>query len=275
MDARQRLRAALLAHTRVVGTFLKLPSTDGVDLARQAGFDLVVIDAEHSSLSGAAVLALIRHAAAIGLPALVRVPAVDPARINIVLEAGAAGIQLSTVRRRAEVDALVSATRYAPAGERSISLAHPSAAFGAAGLAAYLSAEAACPPILVAQIETATTIDPLPSLLRGVDVTFIGTTDLTVSLAALERPPAASGAPAAGAGAAGVDASSRLAARVAEIAEAARTTGSVLGGWLATADAAQLTRFGLDTAGYLLVGSDLQMLASGLGATAAAAQQLP
>jgi hypothetical protein len=49
----------------------------------------------------------------------------------------------------------------------------------------------------------------------------------------------------------------------------------VLGGWLATADAAQLTRFGLDTAGYLLVGSDLQMLASGLRATAAAAQQLP
>jgi 4-hydroxy-2-oxoheptanedioate aldolase len=62
---------------------------------------------------------------------------------------------------------------------------------------------------------------------------------------------------------------------VAEIAEAARSTETVLGGWLATADAAQLTRFGLDTAGYLLVGSDLQMLASGLRATAAAAQQLP
>jgi 4-hydroxy-2-oxoheptanedioate aldolase len=266
-----------------VGTFLKLPSIDGVDLARHAGFDLVAIDAEHSSLSGAAVIALIRHATAIGIPAMVRVPAVDPAQINIILEAGAAGIQLSTVRRRAEVDALVSATRYAPAGERSISLAHPSAAFGAAGLAGYLSAEAACPPILVAQIETATTVDPLPTLLPGVDVTFIGTTDLTVSLAALERPPAASEAPPAHAApaalaapaAVGVDGSPRLAARVAEIAEAARTTGTVLGGWLPTADAAQLTRYGLDSAGYLLVGSDLQMLASGLRATAAAARQLP
>jgi 4-hydroxy-2-oxoheptanedioate aldolase len=258
MDARQRLRAALQAHTRVVGTFLKLPSIDGVDLARHAGFDLVVIDAEHSSLSGAAVIALIRHATAIGIPAIVRVPAVDPARINVVLEAGAAGIQLSTVRRRTEVDALVAAARYAPAGERSISLAHPSAAFGAAGLAGYLSAEAACPPILVAQIETATTVDPLPTLLHGIDITFIGTTDLTVSL-----------------GLAGVDGSPRLAARVVEIAEAARTTGTVLGGWLPTADAAQLTRFGLESAGYLLVGSDLQMLASSLRATAAAARQLP
>jgi 4-hydroxy-2-oxoheptanedioate aldolase len=252
------LRAALRARTRVVGTFLKLPSIDGVDLARQAGFDFVVIDAEHSSLTDAAVIALVRHAAAVGIPALVRVPAVDPARINVVLEAGAAGIQLSTVRRRAEVDALVAATRYAPGGERSISLAHPAAGFGAVGLTGYLAAEAACPPILVAQIETATTVDPLLTLLRGVDVGFVGTTDLTVSL-----------------GVAGVDDAPQLSARVTEIAEATRAAGTVLGGWLATADAALLTRHGLDSAGYLLVGSDLQILGSALGAVASAARQWP
>ncbi|MFF3664607.1 aldolase/citrate lyase family protein [Microtetraspora malaysiensis] len=257
-DARRRLRAALAAGRRVTGTFVKLPTIDCVDLARQAGFDFVVVDGEHSALTDETVLALVRHAAATGLPALVRVPSVDPAWINRVLESGAAGVQLSMLTRAAETSALVAATRYAPYGERSVSLAHPAAGFGAADLAAYLAAEELDPPLLVGQIETATTRDPLTDLVRGLDVAFVGTTDLAVGL-----------------GLAGAADQTALAARVAEIAAAARATGTAFGGWVLRPEAALITAAGLGSAAYVIAGSDLQFLGSALRATAAVARDLP
>jgi 4-hydroxy-2-oxoheptanedioate aldolase len=230
--ARADLKTAL-ASRRVVGTFLKLPSVDVVDLAARAGYDFVVVDAEHSQLPYSAISALVRHAYAIGLPALVRIPAVDPPLINRLLEAGAAGIQLSTVRRRADVDALVAAARYAPDGTRSVSLSHPAAGYGADGLPAYLAAEAQCPPLLVGQFETATFEDPLPALMTGLDVAFVGTTDLTVSLGGAPLDPA-----------------------VAAIGDAARAAGVAFGGWVPALSAA----FG----DFVVIGSDLHLLGKAL-----------
>lgn len=212
------------------GLFLKLPSTEVVDLVAAGGFDFVVVDLEHSQLAEADARALIRHARAVGLPALVRLPDVDRGLVNRLLEAGAAGIQLSTVRRAAQVRELRSAMRYAPDGNRSISLAHPQAGYGATALEDYLAAQAADPPMLVAQIETATTDDPLEAILaERPDVVFLGMTDLSVDL--------------------GRDAE-RVRARVDEVAAAVERAGIPLGA------------FGLDDprVTFELVSSDLALL---------------
>jgi 4-hydroxy-2-oxoheptanedioate aldolase len=163
--------------------FVKLGATEVLDIAARSGLDFVVVDLEHSQLSEADGLRLTRHAAAIGLPALARIPELDRGAVNRLLEAGARGIQLSTVRAVAQVEALRAATRYAPKGNRSISLAHPGAEYGGVPLADYLDAQALSPPELVVQIETAETDDPLPDVLAaGADVAFVGTTDLSVDL---------------------------------------------------------------------------------------------
>src|SRR5439155_26958930 len=110
---------------------------------------------------------------------LVRIHELDRALVNRALEAGAAGIQLSSVRTAAEVRALREACLYAPAGNRSVSLAHGPARYGVVGLADYIASVE--PPLLVAQIETRETDDPLEEILKaGVDVAFVGLTDLTV-----------------------------------------------------------------------------------------------
>lgn len=236
-----------------MGTFLKLPALESVDIAKSAGFDLAVVDREHSQLAEAQSLALVRHGAAIGLPMLVRMPAADAAAINRLLEAGAAGIQLSSLRAARERDALVAATRYAPEGTRSVSLAHPGADYGGTPLAAYLE-QSRGGPLLVGQIETATTADPLGDLVRGLDAAFIGTTDLSVDLG---RP--------------GMLDDPRVRARVVEIAAAAASAKVALGAWVANADAlASLKDAALR---YVLVGSDLQLLRAGLATAAAAARR--
>jgi len=167
-----------LSRGRVTGTFVKLAALETVDICA-AELDFCVVDLEHSQLAEGDALRLVRHAAALGFAAVVRVRDVDRGLVNRLLEAGAAGIQLSSVRRTADVAALRDATRYAPEGTRSISLAHPSAAYGATPLRDYLAAVE--PPLLVIQLETRETDDPLEDICSaGADVVFLGLTDLLV-----------------------------------------------------------------------------------------------
>lgn len=169
---------ARLAEGRVVGTFVKLPALESIDLCA-AALDFCVVDYEHSQLSEADVLRLVRHADALGFPAVVRVPQLDAGLVNRLLEAGAAGIQLSSVRRADDVRALRAATRYAPGGRRSISLAHPQADYGGTPLRDYLGSTE--PPLVVIQLETRETDDPPAAIASaGADVIFLGLTDLLV-----------------------------------------------------------------------------------------------
>src|SRR3954447_11053507 len=168
---------------RARGVFVKLPSTEVIDLVAAAGYDFAVVDLEHSQLSEAEARALVRPDSGVGLPALVRIPEIDRGLVNRLLEAGAAGIQLSTVRTAAQVRAARPMPRCAPDGARSISLAHPEAGYGATSLADYLQAQRERPPLLVAQIETATTDDPLEQIMgAGPDVACAGSTDLAVDM---------------------------------------------------------------------------------------------
>ena len=171
----------VLSSRRVVGTFVKLPALESIDLCA-AALDFCVVDHEHSQLAEADVLRLVRHAAALAFPAVVRIPEVDRGLVNRLLEAGAAGIQLSSVRRVAEVRALRAAARYAPEGTRSISLAHPAARYGATPLREYVAGTGR--PLLVAQLETRETDDPPAEICgAGADVIFLGLTDLLVDCA--------------------------------------------------------------------------------------------
>ena len=246
------LRERLAGGETLVGTFAKLPGGDAGEVLAGAGFDFAIVDREHSQLSDAEARALVRTLRAAGLPALVRVPALDRGEANRLLEAGAAGIQLSTVRSAAQARGLRQALRYPPGGARSISLAHAQAAYGTLGLADYLAAsDGARAPLAVVQLETATTDDPAAEILKaGADVAFIGSTDLLVDV--------------------GLDAAA-AAERSAAIVAAAGEAGLSWGGFAADATAAR--RMAEQGARYVVVGSDLALLGSACRDAAAAVRE--
>ena len=197
-----------LAERRLRGTFVKLPAVEVIEILA-AEVDFAVVDLEHSQLAEGDCLRLVRHAYVLGFPTVVRIPAVDRGLINRVLEAGAAGVQLSTVVRADDVVAARAAAEYAPRGTRSISLSHPLANYGGIGLAEYVRAQE--PPLVVAQIETLETDDPLDDILAArPDVAFVGVTDITVD--------------------AGLD-QARARGRVDEIVAAAGAAGVAIGGF--------------------------------------------
>jgi 4-hydroxy-2-oxoheptanedioate aldolase len=228
-----------IAGGRVQGLFVKLADRAVIEIARES-YDFLVVDREHSQLSEREALAQIAHGAAFGVPTLLRLPELDRGQVNRALEAGAAGIQLSSVRTADAVHALRASCEHPPKGERSISLAHGGAAYGGTPLAEYVSGGVRV-PLVVAQIESALDAQTYASILAAApDVAFIGTTDLLVDC--------------------GLDAE-RSAQHIERIALAARAAGVTLGGF-ALGEHADVK--------YLIGASDVSMLGAGIRAAAPA-----
>jgi len=181
-ETRSALRAAIGGPGFARGAFVKLPGIESLDLLGDLGAAFCVLDLEHAALGAQTAFTQIAYARAIGLPCLVRLPAVDPGAICRYLDAGAAGIQVSDVADAATAARLVSAGRYPPEGDRGVSPSQRDGGYGALGLDA-LVAGAAGRPVLVAQIERDLGVETLRAIAAsGVDVLFLGPADLSVRL---------------------------------------------------------------------------------------------
>lgn len=101
-----------------VGTFLKIPAIEVVEITKTAGFDFVVFDAEHSMLSVSDLNPLIAIARALDLPPIVRVPDHNYGDMQRILDAGAAGIFWPHVSNADEARRLVGQAQHPPLGTR-------------------------------------------------------------------------------------------------------------------------------------------------------------
>jgi 2-keto-3-deoxy-L-rhamnonate aldolase RhmA len=165
----------------VLGTFVKLGRREVIEILALAGLDFAICDLEHSQITDAEAGHMIATGKSCGMPIIVRVAHFDPGQINRLLEGGAAGIQLPQVQTREQVAAFRAACKYPPEGSRSVSLAQPAAGYGSEPLTEYLE-RSNREVMLVGQLETQELQQPLPALLNGLDVAFIGTLDLTVDM---------------------------------------------------------------------------------------------
>jgi len=238
---RTSLRVTLAARP-VLGTFIKLGRREVVEILASAGFDFAICDLEHSQISEEEASTIILAGAACSFPIIVRIASLDVGLINRLLEAGAAGIQLPQIQRRTQVTAFCNAARYPPLGERSISLAQPSAGYGSEPVADFIR-RANEETLLVGQLEADAAESPLAELIRGLDVAFIGLLDLTVDM-----------------GVPGKFDDPAVLQRVQEIKEAAAATSIPVGIY---ADSPERARRAMDAGyHYIALSSDLGALSS-------------
>jgi 4-hydroxy-2-oxoheptanedioate aldolase len=113
---------------------------------------------------------------------IVRIAANEPPRFKRALDAGAAGIMVPWISTAAEARAAVSAMRYPPRGIRGVARLNRGCGFGADFDAYYAHAHEWL--VTLAQIETPEGVRNAAEIaaVDGVDVLFVGPTDLTVSL---------------------------------------------------------------------------------------------
>lgn len=179
---RNRFKQSLREGGQQVGLFVGLANAYGMEILAGAGFDWLVIDAEHSPNNPATVLAQLQAAAPYPVHLLVRPMSHDPALIKQYLDAGAQTLLLPLVDDAAQAAALVRAMRYPPAGIRGVaaSLARAAHWNGVADYVKHANDEVC----LVVQIETRAGLENLDAILAvdGVDAAFIGPADLAASL---------------------------------------------------------------------------------------------
>lgn len=165
-----------------VGLFVGIGSACSTEILAGAGFDWLVIDAEHSPNNPLTVLAQLQAAAAYPVQVLVRPPSHDPALIKQYLDAGAQTLLLPLVDDAAQAAALVRAMRYPPRGIRGVAASLARAARWN-GIPDYVW-QADAEVCLVVQVETRLGLENLDAILAvdGVDAVFIGPADLAASL---------------------------------------------------------------------------------------------
>jgi 2-keto-3-deoxy-L-rhamnonate aldolase RhmA len=178
---KNRLKRKLSRGGTAFGVWIGSGSPNVLDILLKYNFDWFVIDTEHSAIGPETVNHMLQVASGSESTPLVRIGQIDQYLIKLALDAGAYGLVAPLVNSKEEAERLVRFSRYPPQGTR-----------GAAGTRAsrygldfrnYL--ETANKEILiVAQIETKEALRNIDEILsiKGIDVAFVGPTDITVSL---------------------------------------------------------------------------------------------
>jgi 4-hydroxy-2-oxoheptanedioate aldolase len=174
-------KARLAAGETVIGCFDRYPEAGIAELLALQGFDFLVLDAEHGTIEPRDAEALVRAAELRGPAPLVRVPANQPHVILRYLDTGAVGVHVPLVSSAAEAEAAVRAVKYAPRGARGLAGVR-AASYGTVPLAEY-TARANEATIVVIQVETREAVERVDEIaaVDGVDVVFVGPTDLSVA----------------------------------------------------------------------------------------------
>lgn len=178
------LKRKLAAGQSVVGCMLvELRQPSVMQLLANAGLDFVIIDTEHGPFGIESIADLSRAARQVGVTPIVRVPDLQYAYIAPALDAGAQAIMLPRVTKVAEVRECLQIMKYPPAGRRGAVLARGHTMFKGGVLADALR-EGNEESLLVVQIETKAALDDVEAILGvpGVDIGFVGPTDLSLSL---------------------------------------------------------------------------------------------
>lgn len=168
-----------LSERQLVGTFLKLPRREVVEIVALAGFDFAICDLEHGQIAERDAQDMILAGIAAGVPLVIRVPTGSADLINRLLESGAAGVQVPHVASTDAAKGIRTAAYYPPLGARSASLAQPAADYGLVPAQHYL-ASANERVTLIGQLETLQYDDAIADIVEQLDVAFIGTFDLSV-----------------------------------------------------------------------------------------------
>jgi 2-keto-3-deoxy-L-rhamnonate aldolase RhmA len=152
-------------------------------IMQRVDLDFVVVDMEHSGFSQRDVADLMAWFAPTSIAPVVRVPQIQYHLIARVLDAGALGVMVPNVKTPAQARAVVDAAKYAPLGQRGVILGNANTGYQRVEGSEFLR-RANENTTIICQIESREGLQNLDEIANtpGVDVLWVGHTDLTQSL---------------------------------------------------------------------------------------------
>jgi 4-hydroxy-2-oxoheptanedioate aldolase len=179
-----KTKARLLSGRPAYGVSVMIPSPQVVEMLGRLGYDWVLIDCEHGTISLESVELMVIAAEASDIVPIVRPRSKDAVDILNVMDRGAMGVQVPHVNTAADAQAVVKAVKYHPMGTRGLAAGSRPANYGF-GLAMtdYIQ-QANHETLVCVQLEEAQALENIDEIVQveGVDVFFVGPSDLSQSL---------------------------------------------------------------------------------------------
>lgn len=165
----------------LVGTWVKIPSLETVEMLGQAGFDFVVIDLEHAPLNVETAYRLIVGAQAAGMAALVRLSDRSGAQVQRLLDSGADGLLVPHVSDTEMAERITRAMVFAPQGTRGLGATSRAGEWGLLSVTDYRRRGEAC--LRMVQLESWDVLRDAARYLalETVSGVFVGLGDLGLS----------------------------------------------------------------------------------------------
>jgi len=181
-------KQALATRRLQIGLWSGLADPYCAEICAGAGFDWLVLDAEHAPNDVRSLLAQLQAMAPYPTHPVVRATIGDTAHIKQLLDLGAQTLLVPIVETAEQAANLVRATRYPPDGVRGVGSALARASRWNR-IGSYL-AEADQQICLIVQVETRRGIENLEAIaaVPGVDAVFLGPADLSAALGYRGRP---------------------------------------------------------------------------------------
>jgi 4-hydroxy-2-oxoheptanedioate aldolase len=177
------LARRLAAGETVYTGWCALPAPIIVETIAREGFSTVTIDQQHGLWDTAATAVGIASIRAVGAAPVVRIPLGAFAVASRARDFGAEGIIAPMINTVEDAKAFVGATKFPPLGERSWGPARAMTLAGISDPKQYLN-EANASTVTLAMIETKTAMANLDAIaaVPGIDVLFVGPSDLSIGL---------------------------------------------------------------------------------------------
>jgi 4-hydroxy-2-oxoheptanedioate aldolase len=176
------------------GLSVMIPSPQIVESAAGMGFDWVLIDCEHGTVGLETMELMIMAAEASGVTPIVRPRTNAAADILQAMDRGAQGVQIPHINTADEARAAVAAVKFHPQGSRGLAAGTRASGYGFTGSMGGFVEEANRRTLVCVQLEDEAALPNVEEILdvEGVDVFFIGPSDLSQSMGHPGNPKAPS-----------------------------------------------------------------------------------
>lgn len=180
----ESFKGRLLRGEHAFGTMITaFDAPDMVRILKNSGLEWFFFDTESRYPNVDRMYALFGYARMVGMTGLIRIPEINKTEVFRAMDLGADGIVCPCVESADQARELVRLAKYAPLGERGVSVAGPHTEYKNQNFCSYMKA-ANENTILICQMESVAGIERVDDILavEGIDGVLIGPNDLTQSM---------------------------------------------------------------------------------------------
>jgi 2-keto-3-deoxy-L-rhamnonate aldolase RhmA len=187
-----RMKEKMARGEPALGCSVMVPSPQIVEMLGIAGFDWVLIDCEHGSIGPSDVELMAMACDAAGITPIARPKTNAAGDIQSVMDRGVMGVQVPHINTAEDARRAVASVKFGPGAARGLAAGTRPDAWGLGGRMADFAQAANAQSLVCVQLEHEAALRNLDAILvvEGIDVFFIGPSDLSQSMGYPGNPKA-------------------------------------------------------------------------------------